>query len=93
MEVNRLGGKLTITFDSQEEVAGLYAFLSGTIHEIPPEIAQKGQWLYGWFFTSIQKLAFNFELESSTKTMTAESSGEIPRVEQVVSNAPRKRKR
>lgn len=81
-------------FDNHEEVVGLYAFLSGTIHEVAPDIAAKGQWLYTWFFTSIQKLALNFEAEKSMVTMSAESMGAPPThtVAEVI-NTPKKRKR
>ncbi len=90
MEVNRRGNEITIVLTSEEEAIGLYAYLSGTIHEIPQETAAKGAWLYGWFFAAIQKLALNFQQEKSVSTMSSENlTAPVPA--QTSSKKPKKR--
>lgn len=90
MEVNRKGNELTIVLSSEEEAVGLYAYLSGTIHEVPQETAQKGAWIYGWFFAAVQKLATNFNNEKSVSTMSSETAQGAP-ASQPVSKKSRKR--
>lgn len=90
MEVNRKGNELTIVLSSEEEALGLYAYLSGTIHEVPQETAAKGAWIYGWFFSAVQKLAHNFIQEKSIATMSRETA-ELPVSSQSTSKKQRKR--
>lgn len=78
MDVNRKGNQLTISFDTEEEAIGLNAYLSGTVHEVSPEIASKGQWIYNWFFTAVNKLATNFKIEKSVSTMSHETMQALP---------------
>ena len=78
MEVNRKGNQINIVLDSEDEAVGIYMFLAGRVHEIPVDAASKGQWLYGWLFNSIEKLATNFGKERSVSTMSGENSPPRP---------------
>lgn len=91
MHVNRKGNEVTVAFDTEDEAKGLYAYLTGTVHEVPQAMAEKGQWLYSWFFAAIQKLAFNFDIEKNIKTQSPETQQATPTA--VVSSPKKTRKR
>lgn len=74
MHLNRKGKEIVIALDSEEEAIGLHAFLSGTVHTVSPEIASKGQFIYNWFFSAIQKLAQSYKTEKTTATQSAETT-------------------
>lgn len=78
MEVDRKGNKLTIQLDTAEEAIGLFAVLSGTTKNVKPEIVEKGQWLYQWFYKSVEKLYSNYKDESSVRSMSFESLSRNP---------------
>lgn len=59
MELKRLGTDVTMEFDSAEEVAGLYAVLTGNPSVVSPEVFAKGQHIYGWLFEQITTMVGN----------------------------------
>lgn len=91
MHVNRKGNEVMIAFDTEEEAQGLYAYLTGTIHTVPEATAAKGQWLYNWFFTAVQKLAINFHVEKDVKTQSNETERATATPTTSPARKPRKR--
>lgn len=73
MEVNRRGSQIIMTLDKEEDAVGLYAVLANQPGSVTPEVLEHGRWLYAWFFKSVNLLAANHGVESSTNTMSGET--------------------
>lgn len=64
MYVNHVGRDITLGFDTKEEAEALFAVMSGNANMLDPKAAAYGQWLYGWLYEHVQKLATNFQAET-----------------------------
>jgi hypothetical protein len=92
MHVDRKGTQLVIDLDKKEDALGLFAVLTSNQTSVTPEIWAQGQWLYGWLYSAVQKLAANFPQESSIKTQSAETAAS-PRTMEVLTSRPLRAKR
>lgn len=72
MDVQRKGNTITIVFDEQEAV-GLYAILTQNHQGVAPMLLEKGNFMYAWFFSQVQKLATSFETEKTVYTQSPET--------------------
>lgn len=88
MEVNRVGTKITIDLNKEEDARGLYAVL--TQSQVSPEVYANGDWLYKWFFNAVQKLALNYPHESSIQSQSMETMSALQKAA-MENKKPRKR--
>ena len=88
MHVDRKGTQITIDLDKPEDAIGLFAVLNGNQSSVTPEIWAHGQWLYGWLYAAVGKLASNFTQESSIKTQSSEALQVPPAMEALTGRLP-----
>ena len=62
MYVNHVGRDITISLDSQEEAAAVFAVLTGT--PTTERAHAFGAYVYGFFFEAVRKLATQFDKEN-----------------------------
>ena len=69
MDIQRKGSEIIINLDKEEDAVGLYAVLSSQGQGVAKETLEKGQFIYSWFYTEVQRLAQYFNAETATKYM------------------------
>ena len=66
MDLYRKGSEITVDLDKQEDVMGLWAVMTNNQASVPPEVFQKGQQIYAWFYEQVLQLASNHPVEVQT---------------------------
>lgn len=64
MDMTRKGSKFEMDLDKPEDSTGLFAVLTNNPAMVSAEVFQKGQFIYAWFFSELQKLSSQHEVET-----------------------------